>query len=129
MLKGPVLRSAEPEGCFGEALPCGSRQSWWPRAPAPSAIPARHQFPCPALSLPSPTGTPALGSFSFQFPSPWTWQEESGALITSLGESSFRLTQAKGFVCLERRLQEVVGQSLALAGVLMGLLEVQAGRH
>lgn len=40
MLKGHILRSAEPQGSFGEALPHGSRQSWWPGAPAPSAIPA-----------------------------------------------------------------------------------------
>jgi len=30
----------------------------------------------------------------------WTWQEESSALITCLGEAGFGLTQAKGFVCL-----------------------------
>lgn len=56
----------------------------------------------------------------------WTWQEESGALITCLGEASFRLTQAKGFVCLGKHLLELVGQFLALAGVLVGMLEVQA---
>lgn len=33
--------------------------------------------------------------------------------------------QAKGFVCLGKHLLELVGQFLALAGVLMGMLEVQ----
>lgn len=30
----------------------------------------------------------------------WTWQEESIALITCLGEAGFGLTEAKGSVCL-----------------------------
>lgn len=34
----------------------------------------------------------------------WTWQEKSSALITCLGEAGFRLTQAKGFVCLWKAL-------------------------
>ena len=51
----------------------------------------------------------------------YTWQEESGALITCLGEASFRLTQAKG-----KHLLELVGQFPALAGVLVGTLEAQA---
>lgn len=52
----------------------------------------------------------------------WSWQE-SGALITCLGEASFRLMQAKGF---GKHLLGLVGQFLALAGVLVGMLEAQA---
>jgi len=100
ILGGHWTPSTELEGCFGKscAVAPGSPGGQELQLLVPAWPNISSSRPDVSISWPPGHSCPWEHFLSAAFS--WTWQEESSALITCLGEAGFGLTQAKGFVCL-----------------------------